>query len=431
MLTKNKNSIYTSILIKVMISLLISISTFYLLSDRLDNYIDGINNEFLKNEQKNIEEFIEYVQNEIDNKDLTYKEAKRMKFTKGARYDIEFFIYSSINFDELNLDQKGIKYIYKIEYDDMVGLATVTLNSIKMTANLYSTVIKVISMTLFIVISVIVILKELSYIKVITKGINQISSGDFTYKIPIVGKNELSDLALKINDMARIIDEKIQKEKEDEMHQRSLITNMSHDLKTPLTSMIGYIDILQSKLEINEQLYQYTTVAKKNGYRLEKLIGDLFLYSKLISNDVSIDIKTFDIEIILNQILEIRKDNIIYNPKYQNIKVKIDFEKFHRVIDNLVTNATTYGIEGMPIVVSLDVEDDIVIISIQNYTKDKLKDKIHLLKRRLYTANEERSNGSSGLGLSIVAELLKIMDSELELGFNNQIFTATIKMNRV
>ena len=425
---KYKNSVYLSMSIKILISLILSISIKYVLSDISHMHTEKSNEIFLKQEHENIERFVDKVQDQITKMKLTYKQVRNINFNEGNRFDIEFFIYSTINFDELNLEESDIKYIYKIEYEDTIGLATITLYKIKMTAKLYSTMIKIGSSVLFLVSTIYIIFKELSYIKTITKGIKQISNGDLTYKIPIKGSNELSCLACNINSMGSMIHDKIQNEKQYEINQRALITNMSHDLKTPLTSMIGYIDILQNKLSTEDELYQYANIAKKNGVRLEKLIGDLFLYSKLLSEDIPINLNTFDINIVLKQIFEIKTENIVYKERYKYLEAIIDIEKFNRVIDNLISNASIYGIENEPILVSTEIRGKFIEIIITNHTNEDLDDKIDMLKNRLYTGSEDRSNGSSGLGLAIVSELLKTMDATIDLVFENKEFSAIIRI---
>ena len=429
MLTKKgPKSIYCSIFIEVISSLGISILIFFMLSKCVEFHIDKKETRFLSEQQENIEKFIEKIQEKIKRENLTFNMARKIDFDKGTGYDIELFIYSDINFDELNLATKGIRYIYKMEYEDRVGLATVTSYKIKLSARVYYAVVEIASVAIFLIIVLSSIFKELAYIKVIEKGINKIAEGDLKYKIDIVGNNELARLATSINVMGETIDNKIQKERLDEINQRMLITNISHDLRTPLTSMIGYVDIIEDRIDDENDIYKYTQIIKKNGLRLQKLINNLFLYSKLLSGDIPVKIEKVDINILLKQIFEIRKEEIIYKESKKVIWVNVDIEKFHRIIDNLIQNAGRYGVENEPIIVSTRVEKEKIIIAIQNKTEDDLRYKMNSIKNRLYTGNEDRANGASGLGLAIVTELLKTIDGNMELYFKNYIFTVIIEI---
>ena len=429
MLTKKgPKSIYCSIFIEVISSLGISILIFFMLSKCVEFHIDKKETRFLSEQQENIEKFIEKIQEKIKRENLTFNMARKIDFDKGTGYDIELFIYSDINFDELNLATKGIRYIYKMEYEDRVGLATVTSYKIKLSARVYYAVVEIASVAIFLIIVLSSIFKELAYIKVIEKGINKIAEGDLKYKIDIVGNNELARLATSINVMGETIDNKIQKERLDEINQRMLITNISHDLRTPLTSMIGYVDIIEDRIDDENDIYKYTQIIKKNGLRLQKLINNLFLYSKLLSGDIPVKIEKVDINILLKQIFEIRKEEIIYKESKKVIWANVDIEKFHRIIDNLIQNAGRYGVENEPIIVSTRVEKEKIIIAIQNKTEDDLRYKMNSIKNRLYTGNEDRANGASGLGLAIVTELLKTIDGNMELYFKNYIFTVIIEI---
>ena len=428
LINKKTQSIYIRIVFKVIISLMITIVFFFITKGLLDTYFEKEKENFIVTKQDDIEIFINDIQKKINEEKLTAVEAKKIDFDKGTNFELELFIYSDINFDELKLERSKIKYIYKIEYEDVVGLATVTSKKLKLSIKFYYTVIDIGAIVIFLVMVLYTIFKELAYIKVIESGINKIAEGDLKYKIPIVGNNELSRLAKSINIMGQTIDNKIQKERRDEINQRMLITNISHDLRTPLTSMIGYIDIIKEKIDDKDEINSYVQIIKKNGVRLQKLINDLFLYSKLLSGDVPIKIENVDINIMLKQIFEIKREEIIYKDNKRNILVNIDIEKFHRIIDNLIQNAARYGIKNEPILVSTRVESEKIIITIQNKTEEELKDKIDNIKQRLYTGNQDRANGASGLGLAIVTELLKAMNGNMEITFKNHIFTAIIEI---
>ena len=396
-------------------------------STEINQVLDKRREVFLKEQQGEIQQFVDNIQATILEKELTYEEAKQVEFDKGTSYFVELFVYSNINFDELNLEEKGVKHIYKMEYADVIGLATIGDTSIKSHRDFYRITALVFALLCFFGLSVVMLYRELSYIKIIEKGITQITKGDFCYRIPIQGRNELTSLAVQINEMGKTISDNIQKERIEEQNKRTFITNMSHDLRTPLTSMIGYIDLLQKKLSAKHELYEYVAIAKRNGLRLETLINDLFLYNRLVSGDMTLQLQELNINLALSQILELYTENIEFQKEKEVRVIPMDFEKFHRIIDNLMSNAVTYGVKEQPIRVRSIMKNQWMQISIENVTTEDLAGKEALLKERMYTVSEDRTKGATGLGLAIVNELLNTMGANMEITCRNHRFKVVLE----
>lgn len=269
------------------------------------------------------------------------------------------------------------------------------------------------------------------YIKKIEEGVQVIATEDLTYKIETIGNNELTSLAREINKMGQEIYQKTEKEKQLEQSQRTLITNISHDLRTPLTSILGYIDLIGKNPALKDKVLQYSEIAKKNAIRLERLIDDLFLYTKLTSDDLKFEFLEVDINLVVGQMIELRSGN--YNVKTSTGKLMtyLDIGKLHRVLDNLFVNAEKYGLDGELIDVTTALEDNFVCITISNKTKEDLSSKINHLSDRLYVANDERKEGSSGLGLSIAKDMIEKMKGEIKLDYHHGMYTVTLKFNKL
>ncbi len=373
----------------------------------------------------------EHLQADITANNLTFDRVSD-NYVYHSDFEIVWLNSESASYDEIEIYaiEDGAN-IYSIEFSDSSGYALISSNRTEIAYSALTSAAFLGSVAFFFILFFYLIYRKLSYITTIEQGINCISNENILFKIPIIGKNELSRLAISINKMGDNLYEKMQKEREDEKNQRLLITNMSHDLRTPLTSVNGYIDIVANKLDDTNELYSYILTAKENGLRLERLIDDLFLYSKLISGDVPVRLQKTDLCTLIGQIIEIKVENIVFTTEQKNLFASIDIEKFNRIIDNLVKNAATYGVDGEPITIICKDEKECVAVEIMNKTKEDLSSHIDKLTGRLYTAHEDRSNGASGLGLSIVSELLKQMDGKLKLSFADNIFAAKITLPKI
>ncbi len=428
---KITTSLYVSFFVKTVVCALISVLLFVLLVTLSRTYIDLKNTQIQDELRIESDAIARDIIEQITTNKMTFKQAEEMDFDGLP-------IYQVMLINEVNLSQSVIEGLshesvfgYDVEFADSFGQMYINVYGLEVQGDIFYILSAVISVVLFLILVINSIAKEISYVKEIESGIKLIATDDILYKIPIKGKNELANLAFNINSMGDSIHASRQKERQDEINQRLLITNMSHDLKTPLTSMTGYIDVIKSKLSEDDELYQYANIAKENGNRLEQLISDLFLYSKLISGDVPINLQKVDIAMVMRQILEIRSENVdlnLSNDVQGDLLARIDAEKFHRVMDNLLSNAKKYGVENSKIRIIIDKIEDGITISVQNETDDDLEGRMDKLTNRLYTAREDRANGSSGLGLSIATELVLMMEGELSFQFNNRIFTATIKL---
>lgn len=431
-------SLYGSIILRITLAVIISCVLVVLLLTATTQYSVSQNKKFWEANSTAIEEIASEIKSGIDTQNLTYKQAKEQDYSNledEILCTISFYSSYSDIFNDVDylyeVGMLGAGYFFEISFADGTGFMVVYSEKIVAQTDVLIILSFVIGISLFFILSLCLIFKKLSYIKVIEKGIFNISHGDINYKIPIKGENELTRLATSINDMGDMLLQKIEQERNHEANQRLLITNMSHDLKTPLTSMTGYIDVIESKMPTDHELYPMAVVAKKNGQRLEKLISDLFLYSKLLSKDVTINMQKINLNVMLKQILEIRTEKIVLNEKDTNLSAYIDPEKFHRIMDNLISNAAKYGLENEDITVNIGSKNNEVVLEVENLTHENVAANLDKLTNRLYTASEDRTNGSSGLGLSIVTELLNVMDGKLELAFKNNVFKATVYLAKI
>lgn len=192
------------------------------------------------------------------------------------------------------------------------------------------------------------------YISNISDAVQSISEGNLNTTIDVIGDDEFSSMAANLNKMVEDIRELMDKERESERTKNELITNVAHDLRTPLTSIIGYLELLAGNSKIPEQMqHKYIEIAYGKARRLEKLIEDLFGFTKLNYGRISMHVSQLDVVKLLGQLLEEAYPNFVEkNLSYDlqsNVPVKIitaDGNLLARLFDNLIGNAIKYGADG-------------------------------------------------------------------------------------
>ncbi|MED4044445.1 HAMP domain-containing sensor histidine kinase, partial [Priestia aryabhattai] len=261
------------------------------------------------------------------------------------------------------------------------------------------------------------------YIKQIEEGINRIVNKDWTYSIPVKGKNELSFLAKNINWMTEQMRQRFEKERKVEQAKNELITNLSHDLRTPLTSIIGYLTLLKDKQYKNsEELEQYIQTTYGISFKLKNLLDELFEYTKLSLPDVDMQFQEVDLSGVLYQLVG------EYTPMFENrglsvkvdipndaVFISIDIEKMIRVFDNLLSNAEKYSHESGDIEIVLYTNEKQVIARISNTTDQIASEELNHLFDKFYRMDKARSSKvvGSGIGLSIAKRIVELHQGEI------------------
>ena len=217
--------------------------------------------------------------------------------------------------------------------------------------------------------------KTMKYIGKIAMAIQNISEGDLNTQIEVVGDDEFSAMVSNLNRMEADIRKLMDKERESERTKNELITNVAHDLRTPLTSIIGYLELLSSGPAISQEMQKkYIDIAYVKAKRLEKLIEDLFGFTKMNYGRISMNVGKVDIVKLLGQLLEefypsFMDKDLTYELK-SNVPSQVitaDGNLLARLFDNLINNAIKYGAEGKKVLVQVLAKDDIVTVSVPNY----------------------------------------------------------------
>lgn len=221
----------------------------------------------------------------------------------------------------------------------------------------------------------------------------------------------------------------------DERTKTELITNVSHDLKTPLTSVINYIDLLQ-KCDINDEAAQkYMVVIADKANRLKKLIEDLIEASKVSSgnivlNKALLDLNELATQAIVEETTGFEKANlqlVFEEPARKNI-VSADGAKLYRVLENLLSNARKYSAPGSRVYTRVYTENDFGCFEIKNISKQALNISAAELTERFVRGDKSRNTDGHGLGLSIASDLCRLHGGSLDIVIDGDLFKATVKI---
>ena len=262
------------------------------------------------------------------------------------------------------------------------------------------------------------------YISKISDAVQSISEGNLNTTIDVIGDDEFSSMAANLNKMVEDIRVLMDKERESERTKNELITNVAHDLRTPLTSIIGYLELLAGNTKIPlDMQHKYIEIAYGKARRLEKLIEDLFGFTKLNYGKISMHVAQVDVVKLLGQLLEEAYPNFVEkNLSYDlqsNIPAKIitaDGNLLARLFDNLIGNAIKYGADGKRVLVKILAQEDVVTVSITNYGYVIPPEELPLIFNKFYRVEQSRSSstGGTGLGLSIVSDTVRRQGGTVE-----------------
>ncbi|MBH5318346.1 HAMP domain-containing histidine kinase [Paenibacillus sp. GSMTC-2017] len=282
------------------------------------------------------------------------------------------------------------------------------------------------------------LLPVLNHLRAISDGLMIIAKGNLDYRVDIPSFDELGIISQNVNYMADQLQNMIQKERLLETSKMELITHVSHDLRTPLTSLIGYLNLLKSDdySDLTEHK-RYINNAYNKTEQLKKLIDDLFEYTRLTSGSAQLTFEPIDMNSLLDQIINefepIANENtltVITTYERRPLLGMIDIEMFVRAIDNLLMNALKFSFKNSTITIHLAVHRHQLVISIENFGNPITKQQELRLFERFYKGDTSRSDKNlpqgSGLGLSIAKNIVKLHGGKINLLHSNGQFTFTI-----
>ncbi|WP_282937610.1 ATP-binding protein [Paenibacillus sp. RC67] len=258
--------------------------------------------------------------------------------------------------------------------------------------------------------------RKMRYVEELAGGLRIIATGNLDYRVIERSDDELGSLARDMNLMVEDLQRRIEEERRNERLKNELITNVSHDLRTPLTLIMGYLRLLQDKgYETQEQAAGYVSIAYNKSEKLKLLIDDLFEYTKLSNRDVPLYKEGVPINEVLDQLLEEfvtmaeeQQLTIVRNIPKEKLLVRIDVDKMIRVFENLLTNALKYSLKPGAITVNVSRDHRYVTIRVSNRSDMLTDEELQQLFERFYRVDASRSSatGGSGLGLAIAKSIV-------------------------
>ena len=286
------------------------------------------------------------------------------------------------------------------------------------------------------VISIFIIKDKVNKIETIRNGIDKIKNGNIEHKIEIKKDLLFDDIVKDINEIGKTINIAVEERLKSERMKNELITNVSHDLKTPLTAIINYISLMKKEDIQPKHLKDYVQVLDKRSQRLKILIEDLFEASKIGSNNIELNLEENDINQLLTQTLVEMEDYIneskldfIVNTPDKEVYILADGKKTFRVFENIISNILKYSLEKTRVYIDLVESDKKVHISFKNISKYQLNFDPDEITERFTRGDLSRNTEGSGLGLAIAKGLVQAQGGELKVDIIGDLFIVNIDFN--
>ncbi len=276
-----------------------------------------------------------------------------------------------------------------------------------------------------------VLFKKLEYFNTILAETEKITSGDLSLVLKEEGKGNLSKLAHNINNMKVGLKNSLEKEMRSERMKSELITNVSHDLKTPLTSIINYVDLLKKESLTPAKANDYVEILDRKSQRLKNLVEDLFEASKATSGAMDLNLENIEITELIKQTLAEFEEKIASSTL--DFKVDLGKEKMyvmgdgkrtHRVFENLVQNVLKYSMKDSRVYVDLIEDEETTQLIIKNMSCYEMNFNADEISERFKRGDISRSTEGSGLGLAIAKSIMELQGGELKIEIDGDLFKA-------
>lgn len=316
---------------------------------------------------------------------------------------------------------KFLKSAYNVNYNSSGEWAN---NHLKLTAY-----IMIVSFIIFVIITTAffyIFTRKIIYnINDINENINEISKGNFKVNIKVNTKDEIGQIANNINIMSRKLEELIEKDRENERMKNEMISNISHDIRTPLTSVIGYVEAMKKLgYKDKEASDNCMEIILKKCDELKKLVNDLLEYTSINFKGINIKKDKLSITDVLEQIMigfipMLEKSNMTFNIKapYEKIFISGDVHLILRLFENIINNNIFYGGQGKKLDIEISQFKSMASVSIKNYGKKIPKEDIPYIFERFFRSEKSRNNntGGKGMGLAIAKSIAEVHKGDIKV----------------
>ena len=294
----------------------------------------------------------------------------------------------------------------------------------------------------------------IEYIRKLRRSIQQVTSGNYGVQCEVEYDDELGSLAANINVLSKTLlakekeSEKLKEkeraaldiERNAERQKNELITNVAHDLRTPLTTIVGYLELIKDDTALSkEDVHKYSGIAYEKSIRLQEMMDDLFEFTKLDNADIKLNKSMINLSGLIMQMTDefypsFKDCNItpIVDLPEENIYVQGDGQLLARVFDNLISNALKYGYHNTDLKIEVSGDEKYATVKVINHGDTIASEDIPLLFNKFYRTDSSRNSktGGTGLGLAITKNIIDLHHGDISVTSDDQITTFIVKFNR-
>ena len=294
----------------------------------------------------------------------------------------------------------------------------------------------------------------IEYIRKLRRSIQQVTSGNYGVQCEVEYDDELGSLAANINVLSKTLlakekeSEKLKEkeraaldiERNAERQKNELITNVAHDLRTPLTTIVGYLELIKDDSALSkEDVHKYSGIAYEKSIRLQEMMDDLFEFTKLDNANIKLNKSMINLSGLIMQMTDefypsFKDCNItpIVDLPEENIYVQGDGQLLARVFDNLISNALKYGYHNTDLKIEVSGDEKYATVKVINHGDTIASEDIPLLFNKFYRTDSSRNSktGGTGLGLAITKNIVDLHHGDISVTSDDQITTFIVKFNR-
>ena len=294
----------------------------------------------------------------------------------------------------------------------------------------------------------------IEYIRKLRRSIQQVTSGNYGVQCEVEYDDELGSLAANINVLSKTLlakekeSEKLKEkeraaldiERNAERQKNELITNVAHDLRTPLTTIVGYLELIKDDTALSKKdVHKYSGIAYEKSIRLQEMMDDLFEFTKLDNADIKLNKSMINLSGLIMQMTDefypsFKDCNItpIVDLPEENIYVQGDGQLLARVFDNLISNALKYGYHNTDLKIEVSGDEKYATVKVINHGDTIASEDIPLLFNKFYRTDSSRNSktGGTGLGLAITKNIVDLHHGDISVTSDDQITTFIVKFNR-
>ncbi len=251
-------------------------------------------------------------------------------------------------------------------------------------------------------------------------------------------KGSLNSMAIQVNDIAGGLSNAIQEKLKSERLKTELITNVSHDIKTPLTSIINYVDLLKKEKMPNEQAEEYLNILDNKSQRLKRLTEDLVEASKASSGNIKLNIEKLNVNELLKQVSGEFEDKFksrnleeVMSLPEKNVYINADSRYMYRILENMYSNISKYAMDNTRVYIDVIPNNNRITIQMKNISKEKLNISTEELMQRFVRGDSARNTEGSGLGLSIVTSLTTLQGGTFNIYLDGDLYKVIIEFDMI